>query len=134
MPRGGARTGAGAKKGSKQKPSIFKQDREACLDRARKRILPRLDRIFDRHADNAEGVSYMLLRDDDGSYVRATDEKQFDAAIAAGKETFRIYTKEPSASSFKELMDRTFGKAPERVEVTGKDGEPLTILVKGKPW
>ena len=77
---------------------------------------------------HAQGVSYMRLRNPDGSFARATDEKQIDAAIAAGAGWFQIFTEAPNTQAFVALSDRAFDKPTEHHEVTGEDGAPLQFV------
>ena len=76
------------------------------------------------------GVQYMVLRAPDGSFVRATDVKQLDAALASGEAAFRIYTKEPHQGSASMLLAYAADKPVEPVEVTGAEGGPLVITWK----
>jgi len=81
--------------------------------------------------EHAQGVSYMVLRAPDGSFARATDEKQIDAACAVGESAFRIFTQAPNTQAFADLMNRTFGKPPERLEHTGAEGGPVIFKWEG---
>lgn len=80
--------------------------------------------------EHSKGVSYIVLRMPDGTFARATDVRQIDAACAAGAEAFQIFTQAPNTQAFADLLNRTFGKPPERVEMTGRDGEPLVVRWK----
>ena len=75
----------------------------------------------------------MLIRRPDGTYSRATDTKQIDAALAIGGSAFKVFTQAPNPQAFMALWDRTLDKPIERQEVTGKDGEPIQININ-KPW
>jgi hypothetical protein len=90
-------------------------------------VRPRVQSMVEAQAAHAEGVSYMVLRNPDGTFTRATDEKQIDAACAIGASAFRIFTQAPNPQAFVALLDRTIGKPSEHVELTGKDGEPLVV-------
>ncbi len=82
---------------------------------------------------HAQGVSYMVLRCPDGTFTRATDEKQIDAACASGAQAFRIFTQAPNVQAYTDLMNRALDKPIEQLEVTGAEGGPLEIIVK-VPW
>jgi hypothetical protein len=41
--------------------------------------------------DESMGIDYLVIRRPDGSLVRATDQAQIDAALAAGGELFKLY-------------------------------------------
>ncbi len=82
---------------------------------------------------HAQGVSYMVLRNPDGTFTRATDEKQIDAACASGAQAFRIFTQAPNVQAYTDLMNRALDKPIEQIAVTGAEGGPLVIIVK-VPW
>ena len=81
--------------------------------------------------EHAKGVSYMVLRSADGTFARATDEKQIDAACAIGATAFRIFTSSPHTPAYPDLMNRTLGKPPELVEMTGAEGGAMIVKWKG---
>lgn len=108
-------------------------DREAMREQARQIFLKHFAPIIEAQAEHSKGIGYMVLRRPDGTYVRATEAAQVDAALAAGSTTFKLYTQAPNPQAFAALWDRTLDKPIERVEATGKDGGPLEIIVR-KPW
>ncbi len=79
---------------------------------------------------NAEGLSYMRIRMPDGSFQRAQTEAQIDAAIAAGATLYHIYMQAPNTASCSLLFSYLFGQPVQRQEHTGKEGEPLEVLLK----
>jgi len=81
MPRGGVRPGSGRKKGSKEPQTI---DKELKREELRKMICAQMQPMTEAQINHAQGVSYMVLRAPDGTFARATDVKQIDAACAAG--------------------------------------------------
>lgn len=83
--------------------------------------------IVEAQVGNALGVSYLTLRRPDGSFAEATDEAQVKAALAAGTEAFRIYTRQPHQGSAAMLLAYAADKPVEPVEVTGAEGGPLTV-------
>src|SRR5207344_1664206 len=97
---------AGRQKGTKNKATL---DREAGLDALRQLVLARLGPMTLAQIEHAEGVGYMKLRRPDGSFERATEERQIDAALAAGGEAFKVYTQAPNTQAYTALLDRTFG-------------------------
>ncbi len=131
MGHGGKRPGAGKPKGHKSAKTL---EKEAVLEGLRQLYLKRADRSWTAQMDHAEGIGYMVIRRADGTYVRADDEKQINAALQAGGELMKIYTQAPNVAAFSDLNNRVFGKPPERMEISGKDGEPLIVQLKGKPW
>jgi polysaccharide pyruvyl transferase WcaK-like protein len=129
MPRGGKRPGAGRPKGSLEAHTLKKQVlREVILAKYAEALGPMLD----AQIAHAKGVSYMRLRNPDGSFARATDEKQIDAAIAAGATWFQIFTENPHTPAFTALSDRAIDKPIEPVALTGAEGGPLLVMWKGE--
>lgn len=127
--KGSPKTG-GRTKGTKNKATL---ERELELEVLRQLVMEQMRPMTDAQIAHAKGVHYMVLRHKDGTFTRATDEKQIDAAIASGAMAFQIFTQAPNTQAFTDLMNRTFGKPPERVEMSGPEGQPLEIVVK-KPW
>jgi hypothetical protein len=124
MPKGGKRAGAGRPKGSEEQATIDKRTNRALIREAAR---PYIEKIVRAHGENALGVSYMVLRAEDGSFVRATDEKQVDAALASGTAAYRIYTKEPHQGSASMLLAYAADKPVEPVEHSGPDGTAIPI-------
>jgi len=125
--QGGARPGAGRPKGSLGDATKEKLEARAFM---RQKVRDALEPMLDAQIRHAQGVSYMRLRNPDGSFARATDEKQIDAAIAAGATWFQIFTENPHTPAFVALSDRAFDKPSEHVEITGKDDGPIELTWK----
>ena len=113
MARGGKREGSGRKPGAVTEHSLAKQ---VNRERARARAEQHIDRIVDAQAAHACGTSYMRLRNPDGSFARATDEKQIDAAIAAGASWFEIFTEVPNTAAAGLILGYAADKPVEPVE------------------
>lgn len=128
-PKGLPKTG-GRQAGTKNKATI---DKELHRERLRQMVVDALGPMTQAQIDHAQGVSYMVLRNPDGTFTRATDVKQIDAACASGAAAFRIFTQAPNPAAYKDLMDRTLDKPVEQVQLTGAEGGPLEIVIK-KPW
>lgn len=134
MPRGGKRPGAGKPKGTIQGPNkatISANEQKAIAREViRAHIGQHIPKIIQAQIENAIGVPYMVLRAPDGSFVRATDEKQVDAALAMGESAFKLYTKEPHTAAAAMLLAYAADKPVEPVEVSGSEGGPLIIQWK----
>jgi hypothetical protein len=127
-PKLGARWTQKATLGANEQKAIARQT-------IRDHVISHIPKIIAAQVDNALGVPYMVLRAPDGSFVRATDEKQVDAALAAGAASFKLYTKEPHQGSASMLLSYAADKAVEPVEVSGPDGGPVefqAILQKAR--
>lgn len=131
MARGGPQPGAGRPKGSQNKSTLEKHAAQRRADAIlRQIVLERLDRMAAAQGAHAEGVSYMVLRHPDGTFTRATDEKEIDAALASGGQSFQIFTQSPNTPAFVALMDRAFDKPIERVNVEHSGEVSITDELK----
>lgn len=130
MPRGGKRAGAGRPPGALNLATI---DKNHEREKLRAQILAHRDPMTSAQIQHSQGVSYMILRHPDGTFTRATDVKQIDAACASGAKAFMIFTQAPNTQAYTDLMNRALDKPAEQIQVTGPSGGPLEIVVK-KPW
>lgn len=121
---GGKRAGAGKPKGTIQQVTI---DKALVRERLRAIVDKHLEEMVSSQVEHAKGVTYMMLRQKDGTFTRATDAKQIDAACAVGGESFKLFTQSPNPQAFVALLDRTIDKPTEHQEITGKDGGPLVV-------
>lgn len=122
MPKGGKRVGAGLPKGYKFPKTI---EKELERERLRQLVVAEMEPMTRAQIEHAKGVHYMVLRHKDGTFTRATDVKQLDAAIAHGAEAFQIFTQAPNTQAYADLMNRALDKPAEQVKVTGEDGGPV---------
>ena len=117
MGRGGKRPGAGMPKGKITRKTLEKIEARRIFEQIlREKLLAAGPDIIDAQIEHAKGVSYLTLRNPDGSFTRATDVKQIDAAYAAGEETFRLFTQSPNTQAFTALSDRAFDKPKEQAQ------------------
>lgn len=100
-------------------------EKEAARTHLRKKVFAELDPILDAQIAHAKGVSYMVLRHSDGTFTRATDETQLDAALASGAQAFQIFTQAPNVQASADLLNRALDKPAEQVRVTGADDGPV---------
>lgn len=127
MARGGKRPGAGLKKGFKFARTV---EKELERERLRQLVIAHLEPMTLAQIKHAQGVSYMVLRHPDGTFARATDEDEINAACAAGAEAFQIFTQAPNVQAYTDLMNRALDKPPEQLQVTGRDGGPIVMRWK----
>ena len=120
-PKGHPRYG-GVRKGYKHPKTI-----EKALERERLRsiIEAEMEPMTKAQIEHAKGVKYMVLRKRDGSFARATDEAQLNAAVAAGEQAFQIFTQAPNTQAYADLMNRYLDKPAEQLKVTGEDDGPV---------
>jgi len=94
------------------------------------RFAKRIDELVEAQMDHAMGVNYMVLREPDGSFTRATNVAQIDAACAAGASAFKIFTQAPNPQAFVAIADRAIDRPTEHHEVTGADGGPVEMVAR----
>jgi hypothetical protein len=124
MPRGGPRPGAGRPNGTKNPETLEKARVQAAC---RQLYLQKAETIWGAQIKHAQGVQYLMLRRKDGTYARATDQKQVEAWAATGGTTGELFTQAPNVQAFTALEDRVFGKPKETHEHTGAEGGPLVV-------
>lgn len=129
-PTKGQRTPGSGKPKGYQAPKTIEKELEREL--LRQQVIANRARMTAAQIENACGVSYMVLRRPDGSYTLATDKKQLEAAVAAGAESFEIFTRVPNTAAYADLMNRALDKPAEQELKIQHDGR-LEIVVK-KPW
>lgn len=145
MALGGKRPGAGRKKGSVTTKTLEKRKAEEALHG---RILSAVDRIFNAQLALAEGTTFLYRIDETGKgkdktreHVLVTDPLEIKEVLdetdgIGGKldstgEYYIITTKNPDNKAIDSMLDRVFGKATNKTEVTGKNGTdlfPIPIL------
>ena len=114
-PKGHPRYGGGIKKGQKWRKTL---EKEAVLAAVRQLVMQQANEMVGAQIEHAKGVHYTVLRREDGSYARATDEAAVDRGAREGAQ---LFTQAPNTQAFTALMDRTFGKPQDNValEVSG---------------
>lgn len=101
MANGGARPNSGPKKGAKYKKTLEKEAFRAIF---MEKMREKFGDIIDAQIELAKGIAIIDKKDDTGE---------------------RIFDRPPSAEAGKNLIEQTMGKAPQHIEVSGKDGGPI---------
>lgn len=97
----------------------------------RRQILAERGALTQAQMDHAKGVYYMLIRRPDGTYSRATDEKQINAAIAIGGEALKVFTQAPNPQAYATLMAYALDKPKEQAqELTIKADVNVTDILR----
>lgn len=132
MAKGGKQPGAGRPKGALNTATISANEQKAIAREViRGHIVKHIPAIIQAQIENALGVPYMVLRAPDGSFVRATDEKQVDAALAAGETSFKLYTKEPHLPAASMLLSYAADKPVEPIDVEHSGSIDINVSA---PW
>lgn len=133
---GGARANAGRKKGSENADT---KERRIALERFKSRVAKKIDKIFNAQADLALGTSHLFRIDTIGegekskkvhTLVTDPDEiKSFlDGEFENGQDYYYITTKSPNNLALESLLNRTFGRPKETIEI--EDSSPKRIIME----
>lgn len=135
--RGGARPGSGRPKGSKDPDTL---DREEAARQFRERVAKNTHKLFNAQLDLAVGEKYLMVTHTNGKGSRAKREttivtntdliKQYlDEELDDTDSDYYFMTTRPANNQALEgMLNRTFGKAPETLDVTS-NGETISNLV-----
>ena len=127
--QGGYRPGSGRKPGAMTQAN---KEKQAARDFIRKKVSEALGEMIEAQIIHAKGTPYAMIRAKDGTFVRATDTKQLDIAVAAGGTMLKIYTQAPNTQAFVALTDRAFDKPMEHKQVEGEGGGPIELAWVGE--
>lgn len=133
---GGARPGAGRKAHSKNKETI---EREEAARQFKERVAKNVDRLFNAQLDLALGEKYLMVIHTTGT----GQNKKRTTEIVTDVETIKEYlddnlentdteyyfmsTKPANNMALDSLLNRSFGKAEEKLDVTS-GGEPVKAV------
>ncbi len=121
MPSGGARRGAGAKKGVKRHATIRKEEARELL---RQRVLRDMEPMVAAQVSNAIGIHFLVVREKaTGKFLRVGKGRA--EKLDPEHEIIEIWEKDPSVQAFTDLMNRAIDKPAEQVKVMGEDGGPV---------
>ena len=129
MPRGGARKGAGKKKGTKHKKTL---EREAALKVFQERVMKNAEQLYSAQHSLAVGQAFLFRIDTVTEGKKRTKEKPvlvtdeaeirdyLDGEHDRGPDAYYyITTKEPNNMALDSLLNRAVGKPKESVDITG---------------
>ena len=130
---GGKRPGSGRKKGGMNKKTV---EQKIVEEELKQRVLRGAQGLMDAQFSLAKGCSflYVIKTTKKGSSRprliadRHIIEKYLAGDLENTKDTYYyITTEKPSSQSIDSLLDRTFGKAASKTELTGSDGGDIII-------
>lgn len=133
---GGKRKKSGRKAGSLNKATLEKKKIEEAFTQ---RVLGSAERLFNSQFSLAQGCSHLYRIDE----VRRGKEIKRKHVLVTDPEEIRMYldeevdpdkyyyitTKSPDNKAIDSLLDRAFGRAKQKVEVGGEDGEAIKIEI-----
>ena len=132
MPKGkhgGARPGAGVKKGTKFAPTLQREAAEAYY---RQRFQDKFARLIDAQFETAVGVRQFVYRDKSGRFKVIDDPDELRTRIEDGS-AIEIFTRLPNAQAQTDALSRIMGKPAESVRLTGAEGGPVEHIFRWKP-
>ena len=121
---GGRRVRAGRPTGS-----VTQKTREKVqeLEVARQLVYEHLAPMMLAQIQHAKGINHIYKRLKNGKFERVVDAEEILRLLNdEGEGSLQVFVKDPSSQSFKELMDRAFGKPTEDVKVEHAGGIRLT--------
>jgi len=141
MSRGGFRENAGSKKGTLKKKTI---ETKIAEEEFRQRVLKNKDKLFNAQFDLALGTTYLYKIVETGKgdklkreHVIVTDPNEIkdvldecDGDGTVDDTYYYMTTKAPDNKAIDSMLDRTFGKAKQGIELTGKEGGPIEMVAK----
>jgi hypothetical protein len=147
MPRGGAREGAGRPKGSKDPHTL---EREAVLAEYRTRVCDQAQRLLDAELAVAQGCSYLYRKPkqaEKGQKERKAERVENPEIIRQyldgeldddANDYYYITTEKPDTMTIRGMLDRTFDRPAQRMELTGEGGSNLvpqavTFVIQKQP-
>ena len=80
-------------------------------------VMEHMRPMLEAQISNAMGVKYLVFRDKNGTFKPVTDVK--DKLSKEGVE-LEVWEKFPNVQAFSDLMDRTFDKPKQHVDVEGE--------------
>jgi hypothetical protein len=133
---GGARPGSGRPRHSKNPATI---EREEALRQFKEKVAKNAQRLFNNQMHLAEGVSYLYRIHTNSKGVREkpelitstyTIEHYLSGELDEEKDDYYFITTErPDNKAIDSMLDRTFGRAAQSIDVTS-DGESLSPINK----
>lgn len=135
--KGGARPGSGRPKGSKNPETIT---REAAAKIFKDRVAKNVDRLFNSQLDLAVGEKYLMVVHTNGKGSRIKRETTIVTDIELIKkfldeelentdsDYYYMTTKPANNQALEGMLNRSFGKAAESLDVTS-NGETLSNII-----
>jgi hypothetical protein len=127
---GGARPGAGRKRGSKWPRTIAKEQAREAL---RALVMEHFRPLVEGQIANAMGLRYLVVRDKvTGKFLRVGEAGS--RGLKPNEEVIEVWEKEPSVPAFTDLMNRTLDKPMEQpFEVKVEEQHTLEVrLIAGR--
>jgi lipopolysaccharide biosynthesis regulator YciM len=120
--RGGARKGAGRKRGSVNPSTITKEQAREALRRV---VLEHMYEMTAAQIAQAKGLKYLVTRDKKtGKFLRVTETMaKAKSGDDSNEETIEVWEKDPSVQAFTDLMNRAIDKPKEQEQDVNVNAE-----------
>ena len=133
MPRGGLRSNPGGRPkgttGIKHKSTISKEEGRELV---RQEVLKNIGPMLRSQMQHAIGIQHMMLRQKDGTFKRADNPDDIEAALNSGdKNSYYLFTKDPSTQAFTDLLNRALDKPKEQEQEVTVAGKLVIEIAKG---
>jgi len=115
MPRGGARPGAGRKKGYKEKGTLAKEEARELL---RTLVKASLQPMTEAQIKNATGISYLVYRDKKGGKFTKVKADEAESILERDDVLVEVWEERPSVQAFTDLLNRTLDKPVETLQAS----------------
>ena len=123
-PRGGARPGAGRKRGGKNAATL---EKEVAREVLRQLVTAKLRPLVDAQIGNALGIRFLVTRDKkSGKFVRVVESMaklRAEGGLKENEELIEVWEKDPSVHAFQDLMNRALDKPAEQPQELKLSGE-----------
>ncbi len=140
---GGARTGAGRKKGGMNESSVVKMESKKKFE---ERVARNADVLYNAQFTVATGVQYLFYRhkeerkQKDGKtkmvwsrFERVTSPEQISQYLNGEfdkeEEYYMLTAEKPDTHAIDSLLDRAFGKAPQNLNIKDDRPDPIAVVL-----
>lgn len=133
---GGKRPGAGRKPGGMNKKTL---EQRIVEEEIKQRVLGNAQRLIDAQFSLAQGCSFLYCikttKKSKDKPELITNHRTIEEYLSGdldnnNNEYYYITTEKPNGYSIDSLLDRTFGKAIQKTELVGKDGEGIRFIIE----
>lgn len=101
----------GPQKGAKYAPTIAK---EQAREQLRIHVQKHVERMTQAQIANACGLMHLMLRNEDGTWRKATTEDDIEKALNGDPNMYWISTKDPNIQAYSDLLNRAHDKPKEQ--------------------
>ena len=86
-----------------------------------------MGRMVSAQVANAIGIMHLMLRNEDGTWRKATKADEIEKALNGDPNLYWISTKDPNVTAFSDLMNRALDKPKEQAQELKLTGEVALV-------